>query len=228
VIKRNNLMIKILKSVLEFTAVFSVCTLFLCACTTEGNGLDSTTVKSVGVGGATGAIIGGVSGTSIPVSAGIGAAIGGVVGYWLSYNQSALEKLSAKGVSIMRFGDQIRITIPSQRLFVNYSVKISCEGREILNQIAEILAPMNKVTITIAAYSPAVLQSDKDLFLTEKQAQAISNYFWDQHLDTRLIYAVGYGGSHPMQYEFNPALKDLFGDRENYRVDITLKDYVTT
>ncbi|MCD8525361.1 MAG: OmpA family protein [Gammaproteobacteria bacterium] len=221
-------MTKILKSLLTLMAVFSICALFLSACTTEGSGVDSTSVKSVGAGAAAGAMIGGLSGTSIPVSAGIGAAVGGVVGYWLSCHQSVLEKLSAKGVSIMRFGDQIRITIPSQRLFVDYSVKISAEGQEILNQIAEILAPMNKVAITIAAYSPAVLQSDKDLFLTEKQAQAISNYFWDQHVDTRLIYAVGYGGGHPMQYDPNPAFNDLFGDRANYRVDITLKDYVTT
>jgi outer membrane protein OmpA-like peptidoglycan-associated protein len=120
----------------------------------------------------------------------------------------------------------VTIIIPSQQLFIDYSVAISGSGDAILRQIVELLKPMNKVKITIAAYAAAPLQSEKDLFLTEKQAQTVSNYFWGHEVDARIIYAVGYGGGHPVQYQPNLALNDVVGDYSNYRVEITLKDYV--
>lgn len=198
----------------------------LSSCSTEGSGLDSTTAKGAGAGAVAGAVVGGVSGSSIPVSAGVGAAVGGIIGYFLSQDTTVLQSLGKEGVSVMRLGDNVTIIIPSQKLFNDYSVEVSSSGYTILDQIIELLKPMNKVKITIAAYAEAPVQSKKDLFLTDKQAQTVGNYFWDHQLDARLFYTVGYGGGHPIQYQSNLALNDVIGDYTNYRVEITLKDYV--
>lgn len=144
----------------------------------------------------------------------------------LSQNTTILNSLNGYNVSVMQLGDSIIITIPSQELFLGYSVQFSSSANTILNQVAQLLEPMQKVKITIAAYAESMVQSEKDLFLTEKQAQAVSHYFWDHHVDARMLYAIGYGGGHPVQYAPNKAINDIVGDRENYRVEITLKDYV--
>lgn len=210
-------------SALVATLFFSI---LLPACSTEGHGFDSPTAKGAAVGAATGAVVGGVSGAGIPVGAGVGAAVGGTYGYFLSKHKTTLQALGAYGVSVMRLGDNVIITIPSNTLFVGYSVQFSTSGSDILNQVAKLLEPMNKVKITIAAYSNSPVQTEKDLFLTQKQAETVSNHLWDQHVDVRLMYAVGYGGGHPVQYAPYEVVDNVIGDRANYRVEITLKDYV--
>lgn len=144
----------------------------------------------------------------------------------LSQNTKIVDALNTYGVSIMQLGDRVVITIPSYELFQGYSVQFSGSADAILNQIATLLKPMNKVKITIAAYAEAMAQTKKDLMLTQLQAQTVSNYLWDQHVDARLFYAIGYGGGHPVQYDPNKAKNGIVGDRVNYRIEITLKDYV--
>lgn len=218
-------MLKLYKrhSALIATLFFSM---WLQACSTEGSGFDSTTAKGAAAGAATGAVVGGVTSVGIPVGAGVGAAVGGTYGYFLSKNKTTLQELGAYGVSVMRLGDNIIIIIPSNTLFKGYSTQFSKSGNDILEQIAKLLEPMNKIKITIAAYSNAPVQTEKDLFLTGKQAEAVSNHLWDQRVDARLIYAIGYGGGHPVQYAPYEAVDDIIGDYANYRVEITLKDYV--
>ena len=144
----------------------------------------------------------------------------------LSQNKTVLKTLSTYGVSIMQLGDRVVITIPSLELFQGYSVQFSDSANTLLSQIAMLLKPMNKVKITIAAYAESMAQTKKDLMLTQLQAQTVSNYLWDQHVDARLLYAIGYGGGHPVQYDPNKAKNGIIGDRVNYRIEITLKDYV--
>lgn len=207
------------------TIVFVLASM-LQACTTEHSGLNSSTGKGAAMGAATGAVVGGVSNVGIPVGAGVGAVIGGTYGYFFSKNPDALQILGSYGVSVMRLGDGVVITIPSVALFEGYSVEISRSGYTILEQIAVILEPMNKIEMTTAAYASSAVQTEKDLILTQHQAQTVSNYLWDHGVDARLFYAVGYGGGHPVQYAPYKAIDDIVGDYSNYRVEITLKDYV--
>ena len=155
-----------------------------------------------------------------------GGALDSPATYFFETNKTALQALGADGVSVMRLGDAITIIIPSNTLFNGYSVQVSSSGNKILEQVAKLLEPMNKVKITVAAYAEAMAQSKKDLMMTQWQAQTVSNYFWDNHVNARMIYAIGYGGGHPVQYAPNKAINDIVGDHDNYRVEITLKDYV--
>lgn len=155
-----------------------------------------------------------------------GGALDSPATYFFLQNKTVLEALGADGVSVMRLGDGVTIIIPSQALFKGYSVQISSSGNDILEQVSKLLEPMNKVKITVAAYAEAMTQTKKDLMMTQWQAQTVGNYLWSHPVNARLIYAIGYGGGHPVQYAPNKAINDIVGDRENYRVEITLKDYV--
>ncbi len=148
------------------------------------------------------------------------------VTYFFAKNKTAIQALGADGVSVMRLGDAITIIIPSQSLFKGYSVQVSSSGKNILEEVTKLLEPMNKVKITVSAYAESMAQTKKDLMMTQWQAQTVSNYFWDNHVNARMIYAIGYGGGHPVQYAPNKAINNIVGDHDNYRVEITLKDYV--
>lgn len=155
-----------------------------------------------------------------------GGALDSPATYFFQQNKTALQALGAEGVSVMRLGDAVTIIIPSHALFKGYSVQVSDSGNKILEQVTKLIEPMNKVKITVAAYAEAMAQSKKDLMMTQWQAQTVSNYFWDNHVNARMIYAIGYGGGHPIQYAPSKVVNDIVGDRDNYRVEITLKDYV--
>lgn len=127
------------------------------------------------------------------------------------------QRLGSYGVAVMRLGDQVVLTIPSTNLFEGYSVEISSSGQQILQGVLQLLKPMSNVTINIAAYAASPQQTEQDLFLTEKQAETVSSYLWNHHIDARLLTAVGYGGGHPVQYN---------NSQKNYRIEISLKDYV--
>lgn len=70
--------------------------------------------------------------------------------HFSSQDQHVLKTLKSDGVSVMRLGDDVVIIIPSSALFRGYSVGFSNSGRDILNQVATLLMPMNKIKITIA------------------------------------------------------------------------------
>lgn len=206
---------------------FSACLLAigLQACSTENSGVHSSTAQGAAAGAVAGAVVGSVTHLGVPLGAGAGAVIGGWFGYVLSQHQGAADILGAYDVSIMRFGDEVVLVIPSDRLFDGYSIQLSASGQSLLAALLSLLQPMNKVTVNIAAYAASSIQTEKDLFLTQKQAETISNYLWDHALDARLFTAVGYGGGHPIQYTPNRVLEDVRGYEENYRVQISLKDY---
>ena len=63
--------------------------------------------------------------------------------YFFEQNKTALQALGAEGVSVMRLGDAVTIIIPSQTLFKGYSVQVSDSGKNILEQVAKLLEPMN-------------------------------------------------------------------------------------
>lgn len=134
-------------------------------------------------------------------------------------SKSDIDWLQTKGVSVDRLGDHVMIIIPSHLIFDGYSVHLSGSSDVILNMIAKIIKPMGKERVNVAAYSPSLTQSKKDLLVTGKQADIVGKYLWRQGISSRLIYAVGYGGGHPVKVGENNANIDSI----NYRVVITLQ-----
>ncbi len=109
--------------------------------------------------------------------------------------------LKEKGVDIIRLGETRTVVIASDYLFVNGSTNFDEEYKKNLDLVARLINSYDTTSIAVTVYtdqSGEVAQA-----LTEKQAQIIVRYLWKQGVDTRLIYAKGYGNLFPVTQKAN-------------------------
>ena len=137
-----------------------------------------------------------------------------------SSNKSDIYHLQKKGVSVDRMGEYIMITIPSSLLFDGYSATLSDSANTTLSMVADIVEPMTKVSVKVSAYSSAAKQSQKNLLVTDMQAQNVAHRLWRLGVDTRLMYSTGMGGGHLVSTD----KKGLSAGSINSRVVIALRD----
>lgn len=179
----------------------------------------SQTTKGAILGGAAGGVIGAVS-SSIGVipGAAVGAVLGASYGAYIDSNASVEDQLQNRGATIVVLGDQILIVIPSARLFEYTSARIKPDAYSTLNLVVRYINGYTKMLVKISAYTNAVGPQDVDLALSQEQAESVSKFFVASGLDARVLYAVGYGGTHLVQrksFEWEGS--------DNYRIEITLE-----
>lgn len=137
----------------------------------------------------------------------------------IAEDESSIASLEQQGVSVNRLGDHLALIIPSHLLFQGYSVHFSQTAEDVLKEVVRVIKPVPKMRITVAAYSPAHQPSQRDLVMTEAQAQQIGQYLWRQGVNTRLLYTIGYGGGHLLTKKD----QDMSLLSTNYRIVITLE-----
>lgn len=131
-----------------------------------------------------------------------------------------IYSLQKKGVSVYRIGEHVMITIPSSLLFKGYSSTLLDSANTTLSMVAKIIEPIAKISVNITAYSAAAEQSQKDLVVTNKQAQNVAHRLQRLGVDARLISSAGMGGGHLVSV----SEKGLSAGSINSRVVITLRD----
>lgn len=173
--------------------------------------------KGALIGGAAGALAGGLSGVGwFPGAAG-GAIFGGAMGAWVDSHVTPADELINQGNSVMTLGDQVRIVLPSDHLFQDNSSELTAYSYATLDTVVRLVRQYPNVSITVAAYADPSLSDRATNALTEQQANHVMKYLWRAGINTRLLYAAGYGGARPVA----PAGESIPGD--NDRVEITLE-----
>lgn len=177
-------------------------------------------VKGALIGGAAGAIVGSVSSGGIGTLAGAGAGVifGASYGAYINSNINLEDDLRNRGVNLVELGDQLMIVIPSARLFSPMASQIRPEAFTTLYLVTKYINRFNKILVKIAAYTNDTGSPRVDISLSNEQAQSIAKFFLADGIDARLLYAVGYGGTHLVSRN---AL--TWGASDNYRIEITLE-----
>lgn len=172
-----------------------------------------------------GVVAGVAGGTMIGAAAGVpvmGAAMGGIwggaFGNIIQSHQSLVENLMYNGVEVVRVGDDIEIILPADKFFYPDSPNLNPNYYRVLNNVVRLLLCFDKVSVKVAAYTDNTGPWQRNLSLTRLQAQAVMNYLWTSGIDTRLIYAVGYGAASPIADNSTVA-----GQIANRRIEITLR-----
>ncbi|MBX3708610.1 MAG: OmpA family protein [Gammaproteobacteria bacterium] len=196
--------------------------------TTTGSVADSyqnasQRAKGAVLGGAAGALVGGVaSGVGAVPGAAVGAVLGGSYGSYIDKNVSVEDQLQNRGATVVVLGDQILIVLPSARIFNAMSARIKPDAYSTLNLVARYINGYTKMLVKVAAYTNALGSSDVNLSLSQEQAQNVAKFLVACGLDARILYAVGYGGTHLVQKN-----SYVWEGSDNYRIEITLeKQYV--
>lgn len=140
--------------------------------------------------------------------------------------QAGISSLENQGVKVIQLGETMRWVIPSDLLFQYNSANMIASDQNILNTAAQLLKTYSTVNVKIAAYTDNVVRSygpaNRKQALTMQQAQAVASYLWGKGIDTRLLYAVGYGQHDPVAS--NGTIK---GRNINRRVEISFRFYLT-
>lgn len=179
----------------------------------------SQATKGVIIGGTTGAVAGGfTSGVGILPGAAGGAIFGGAIGAYIDSHTTLNDKLENRGIKTIVLGDQVLIVLPSQRIFNEMTPDINSYAYSDLDLVAQYISRYTNMSVNIAAYTDNVGPASVDRALSQKQAESVEKYLWRRGLNTRMVYAAGYGSTHPIT---KPDLD--FGVSDNYRIEITLE-----
>lgn len=178
-----------------------------------------------------GAILGGAAGgiagafvTSVGTFPGllVGSIFGASYGAYIDSKSSVADQLQNRGATIVMLGDHILIVLPSSQIFEEMSPRIKPDAYSTLNLVIQYINGFTTSLVKIAAYTNHVPAEDIALCLSKEQAESVSKYFAMAGMDTRLLYAVGYGGLNQVQ---KSSLS--WKENDNYRIEITLeKEYV--
>lgn len=179
----------------------------------------SQTTKGVLIGGATGAIVGGIASSwsgVVPGAAG-GAIFGGALGAYIDSKASIADQIINRGNKVIVLGDQILIVLPSESLFLDGTSALQPYAYKTLDLVSQLISGYPNMSVKVAAYTGSNGPERISRSLTQEQANSVIKYLWHTKINTRLLYAEGGDGSKPVA----ESISDWAG--ANYRVEITLE-----
>lgn len=179
----------------------------------------SQTTKGVMIGGAAGAVIGGIASSWSGVLPGMagGAIFGGALGAYIDSKASIADQIINRGNKVIVLGDQILIILPSQRVFVGGTPTLQPYSYKTLDLVSQLIGGYPNISVKVAAYTGNNGPERINRSLSQEQANAVVKYLWRTQINTRVLYAEGGGGSKPV----TESISDWVG--ANYRVEITLE-----
>lgn len=186
-----------------FVIVLALCT-SACAVNHLNRIAPNRTAQGAVVGAVAGAAAGGaISGsTAAPLGAVLGGIAGGLIGNDMQSKMTKPDQirdvLIHQGAQVIQMGDNFLISIPNAELFYGNSPRIRWSSYSLLNLVADYLKYYPKISVRVVGYTDDLHEPKRDVALSRARAQNVANYLWSQEIDTRLIYAQGYGQAHPI------------------------------
>lgn len=201
----------------------------LVACSTinpyTGEKQTSHAVKGTTIGAAAGAVLGLVAGKDAKsrrnyalIGATAGAATGAGVGVYMDVQEAKLrQELESTGVSVIRDGNNIILSMPGNITFSSDSASVSQSAREILGSVSKVLKEYKKTNIAVAGYTDSTGQASYNQLLSEKRARSVADVLLDLGVDRGRVFSQGFGIQNPI------ASNDTVeGRAQNRRVELAL------
>jgi outer membrane protein OmpA-like peptidoglycan-associated protein len=203
--------------------------LALAACTTNpytGEREASNKAKGAAIGAAAGAVVGVLSGDNKDerrkralIGAGAGALAGTAVGAYMDAQEDKLrQQLQGTGVSVTRIGDDIVLNMPGNVTFDVNRADINANFYEVLKSVALVLDEYDQTLVDVAGHTDSTGSVTYNMDLSERRAESVSRFLESQGVDSRRVYAQGYGPHYPVADNSTAS-----GRSENRRVELALK-----
>jgi outer membrane protein OmpA-like peptidoglycan-associated protein len=198
-------------------AVFASLALFTYSCGT------SNAVKGGVIGGVGGAVVGGIVGHELGntvLGAIIGAAVGGTAGVLIgNHMDKQAEEIEneVEGVTVERVGEGIALKFDSGLLFEFDSSTLQPNAKTNIYKLADILKKYPDSNILIAGHTDSDGTDEYNQSLSERRAQAVSDYTKLQGVDPSRLSIIGLGENEPIATNESPEGKQL-----NRRVEIAI------
>jgi len=209
-------------------AIAIILGLSVAACTTTnpytGESRVSKTAGGAGLGAATGAIIGAIAGGKSArvegalVGAAAGGLIGGGIGNYMDRQEAQLRaQLQSSGVSVTRAGNQIVLNMPNDVTFKTGEATLSSRAMQVLNSVALVAKEFQQTRLNVYGHTDNTGSAQFNMELSQRRADSVTAYLFNQGVNGARISAVGYGETSPIASNANEA-----GRAQNRRVEIIL------
>ena len=202
---------------------------FLTACETTNPYTGESQVSKTATGATIGAVAGALGGlmvggsshaqrNAVLIGAGVGALGGGLIGNYMDRQEAELrQQLQGTGVSVTRYGDQIRLNMPGNITFNTDQDSVKGQFYPVLNSVAIVLKKYNKSLVDVFGFTDSTGSLEHNQDLSQRRALSVANYLNSQGIDGRRLAVQGYGPSNPI------ASNDTVeGRSQNRRVEIQI------
>ncbi len=185
----------------------------------------SKAAKGAGIGAATGAVVGLITGHDAKqrreralIGAGVGALAGGSVGYYMDVQEAKLrQQLQGTGVSVTRMGDNITLNMPGNITFRTDSADLNADFFKVLDSVGLVLKEYEKTIVEVAGHTDSTGTNEYNQALSERRAQTVARYLAGKGVMEQRMITIGTGESRPV------ATNDTVEGRAlNRRVELTL------
>lgn len=200
--------------------IFRNTTLFCAAALIIGSGCDATRRmskqdKGVAVGAAGGAVLGGIIGNNVgnknntALGAIIGAAVGGVAGGIIGAKmdrQAEKIKTEIPGAKVERVGEGIRVTFDEANpdgskagvYFATNKYDITPNSKLALDKLIKIFSEYAETNLLIEGHTDDVGTDAYNLSLSQRRAEAVSNYLRNAGIAPARLITKWYGEAQPI------------------------------
>ena len=159
--------------------------------------------KGVAIGAGSGAVIGGVIGRATGntalgaiIGAGVGGVTGGVIGHHMD-KQAEEIKRDVPGVKVERVGEGIVVEFGESVLFAKAQSDLSAQSYRSLDKLVTILSKYPDTDLEIDGHTDNTGTDGFNQALSEKRANAVSQYLLAHNIPNARIKTIGYGEKLP-------------------------------
>ena len=209
----------------RFTAVILIALMSTVAFADTATTRDKTKKGAV-IGGVAGAIAGAIihnnrgSGNAkrgAVVGGVVGAATGAIVGAMMDKQERELRQI--EGIDVTRTDeDELKVTVRNEILFDFDSAALRSSSRDELREMAEVFNRYDDTTIVVAGHTDSTGSAAYNKRLSERRANAVSNYLDAIGVSGSRLDAYGYGESKPKSSNESSS-----GRQRNRRVELYVR-----
>ncbi|MFD2173950.1 OmpA family protein [Rhodobacter lacus] len=192
------------------------------------NDTGSGKVSNTQAGAITGALLGGALGatsggderiTKAAAGAIIGGLIGGAVGNQLDKQAQELRRdLDTNGVSVVRQGDRLVVTMPQDVLFATDSSAVRPDLQQDLYTLAGSLNRYPDTTVEVVGHTDSDGEAAYNQRLSEARARSVANILVSAGVPQARVISYGRGEEQPVASNYTPE-----GKAQNRRVEFIIR-----
>jgi outer membrane protein OmpA-like peptidoglycan-associated protein len=156
---------------------------------------------------------------AILIAAGIGALGGGGVGLYMDQQEAELrQQLANTGVAVVRNGDQITLSLPSNVTFAVDQDQVVDSFKPALNSVALVMRKYNQTLLDVGGHTDSTGSDAYNLELSNRRALSVANYLSQVgQIDGRRFAVAGFGEAQPIASNATEQ-----GRSQNRRVEIQI------
>lgn len=152
-----------------------------------------------GVAAGIAALAGKDAATAAMIGAGSGFLVGGAVGAYMDVQDAKLRQyLEGTGVRVVRVGDQIMLSMPSNITFATDSSTLSPDFLGVMHSVALILIEYDKTIIEVMGHTDSTGAETYNLDLSRRRAKAVGGHLIGEGINPMRVLTDGFGETYPV------------------------------